>query len=151
MIGDLVCSSRLQSPYSDATNGVWLFSSLPESLMFTDCDSAAILGPVPEAWKIELFALDGKVQPYWSNFVNPSTGIRTWQDLRLPPLPPRWEGVEHPELSTHGDPLYYHLKLNASNETTEFDHRLSPNHWRHEEWSFKSSSLFRRRIGDRIS
>jgi hypothetical protein len=45
--------------------------------MFTDCDLAAILGPVPEAWKIELLALDGKDQPYWSNFVNTSTGIRT--------------------------------------------------------------------------
>lgn len=102
------------------------FQVVGESYVHGLCNSAAILGPVPEAWKIELFALDGKDQRSWPSFVNTSTGISTWQDPRLPPLPPGWERIEHPELSTDGDLLYYRFKSNASNETTEFDPRLSP-------------------------
>ncbi|PMD34449.1 HET-domain-containing protein [Hyaloscypha variabilis F] len=89
-------------------------------------DAEALLGPLPKDWEIEIH-VDSANGVGWPIFVRKPTDTRTWQDPRLPRLPPGWEGIPHPELSsgTTG-PLFNRFKSTITNETTEFDPRLSP-------------------------
>ncbi|CZR51234.1 uncharacterized protein PAC_01109 [Phialocephala subalpina] len=89
------------------------------------CDTEALLGPLSKEWTIEIqdASLEGTG---WPTFVNIRTNMRTWQDPRLPPLPPEWEGIPHPELSSSSTgSLFYRFKSNVTAKTTKFDPRLS--------------------------
>jgi hypothetical protein len=88
------------------------------------CDTQALLGPLPNDWKIEMYE-DNQHRIGWPIFANNSINMRTWQDPRLPYLPAEWEGIPHPELSTSTNPLFHRFKSNITNETTECDPRLS--------------------------
>ena len=123
IIGDIVCAflgCSLLMVLRPSASGQ--FQLVGESYVHGLCDAEALLGPLPNGWKIELDS-----DKPWPSFVNTSTGMSTWQDPRLPPLPTGWEGIPHPEISSNTNPLFYRFKSNMSNESTESDPRLSPN------------------------
>ncbi|KAK3378337.1 heterokaryon incompatibility protein-domain-containing protein [Podospora didyma] len=87
-------------------------------------DGEALLGAFPSpSWRMEIWR--GSAATYTSCFFDSSTGDRTPEDPRLPPLPEEWDEVTRARIQDDL-PMFRTFRNNVSGERMDSDPRMLP-------------------------
>lgn len=86
-------------------------------------DAVGLLGPLPTPWRFQFAFDDSGLE--MCQFLNVDTGEETFEDPRLPPLPPTWERIDSERTSDHPD-VFQIFKNTITGAIMNSDPRMLP-------------------------